>query len=326
MRVMVTGCAGYIGSVLTRQLLGRGHSVRGVDALSFGGEAVLEVFTHPRFEFVRADVRDDAALRAALEGVDAVAHLAAIVGDPACAQAPALAREVNLDASKALLALCDGMSHVGRLVFASTCSNYGRMEDDGYVDESSPLRPVSLYAELKVAFEQHLLDTPLRGGLCTTSLRFATVYGISPRMRFDLTVNEFVRDLVLGRSLRVFGEQFWRPYCHVEDLARSVVTALECPPERVHREVFNVGDTGENYTKAMIVAEILAALPDVPPERIEYVHRAEDPRDYRVNFDRIRAQLGFAITRRVPDGIREIAALLRLGVIGDPDAARFRNS
>lgn len=325
MRVLVTGCAGYIGSVLTRQLLHKGHHVRGVDALFFGGDSLLDIVTHPRFEFVRADVRDSKALAAALEGIEAVAHLAAIVGDPACAQQPDLARAINLEASTTLLRLCNESPTVQRFAFASTCSNYGKMQGDGYVVETSPLRPVSLYAELKVGFENRLLQTSLRSNLAPTALRFATVYGVSPRMRFDLTVNEFVRDLALGRTLRVFGQQFWRPYCHVDDLARSVVLVLESPAEKVRQDVFNVGDTRENYTKEMIVNEIFHCLHDLSRTLVTYVQKTEDPRDYRVDFSKIHSTLGFEITKRVPDGIRELALLLRQGVISDPDAARFKN-
>jgi len=325
MRVLVTGCAGYIGSVLTRQLLGQGHHVRGIDALFFGGDSLLDIVTHPRFEFVRADVRDNKALAAVLDGVEAVAHLAAIVGDPACAQQPDLARAINLEASTTLLRLCNENPSVQRFVFASTCSNYGKMQGDGYVNEDSPLRPVSLYAELKVGFEKHLMQAILRPNLVATALRFATVYGVSPRMRFDLTVNEFVRDLALGRTLRVFGQQFWRPYCHVEDLARSVVLVLESPADKVRQDVFNVGDTRENYTKEMIVNEIFKCLRDSPRTLVTYVQKTEDPRDYRVDFSKIHSALGFQITKRVPDGIRELSVLLRHGVISDPDAARFKN-
>jgi len=325
MRVLVTGCAGYIGSVLTRQLLRQGHHVRGVDALFFGGDSLLDIVTHPRFEFVRADVRDTKTMNAALDGIEGVAHLAAIVGDPACAKQPDLARAINLEASTTLLRLGNENSSVRRFVFASTCSNYGKMQGDGYVTEDSPLRPVSLYAELKVGFEKRLLQTVLRPDFIPTALRFATVYGISPRMRFDLTVNEFVRDLALGRTLRVFGQQFWRPYCHVEDLARSVVLVLESPADKVRQNVLNVGDTRENYTKEMIVDETLKCLHDVPRALVEYVQKTEDPRDYRVDFSKIHSTLGFEITKRLSDGIRELAVLLRQGVISDPDAARFKN-
>jgi nucleoside-diphosphate-sugar epimerase len=256
----------------------------------------------------------------AVAGCSGLVHLAAIVGDPACAREPELAREINLDASQALYR--QAAEHgVERFVFASTCSNYGKMDDPhAYVDERSPLRPVSLYAETKVAFERFLLDQPL-GGSRPTLLRFSTVYGRSPRMRFDLTVNEFTRELVLDRELEIFGEQFWRPYCHVRDLARSARLALEAPSDRVAFEVFNVGDTDENYRKIDIVEAILRELPN---GKVSYVERSEDPRDYRVAFEKI-AGLGFAVTRRVPDGIREVRDMLEMGLLRDPDDPRYAN-
>jgi nucleoside-diphosphate-sugar epimerase len=324
-QVLVTGCAGYIGSVLTRQLLRKEYRVRGLDALCFGGESLLDIINHPRFDFVRGDIRDTAAVRRVLDGVSAVLHLAAIVGDPACAQQPDLAREVNGTATQRLFDLAHETPTVRSFVFASTCSNYGKMMGDGYVTEQSPLRPVSLYAELKVAFEETLLKTPVRKDFAPTSLRFSTVYGLSPRMRFDLTVNEFARELTLGRKLQIFGEQFWRPYCHVDDLARAVVLTLESPPEKTRQQVFNVGDTRENYTKKMIVEEFYRLFPETPRELITYIQKLEDPRDYRVDFSKIGSALGYAITKRLPDGLREIHCLLRNGILSDPDSKRFRN-
>jgi nucleoside-diphosphate-sugar epimerase len=211
-----------------------------------------------------------------------------------------------------------------RFVFASTCSNYGKMEDpESFVDEQSVLSPVSLYAETKVAVEQYLLAQP-RHNLCKpTSLRFSTVYGLSSRPRFDLTVNEFTKELALGRELVVFGEQFWRPYCHVVDLCRSVLAVLEAEEDKVAFDVFNVGDTAENYQKQMIVDEILKQLPG---SRIRYVSRNEDPRDYRVSFEKIKERLGFRISRSVPDGIRQIIQVVRDGFIPNPDADEYRNS
>jgi nucleoside-diphosphate-sugar epimerase len=155
-----------------------------------------------------------------------------------------------------------------------------------------------------------------------TCLRFSTVYGMSPRIRFDLTVNEFTRELVLGKELLIFGEQFWRPYCHVNDLARSAITVLEAPESSVAYEVFNVGNTEENYQKKMIVDAIVA---QVPTAEVKYVRKDDDPRDYRVNFSKIKEQLGFEITKRVPDGIREIREVLEAGYLNDPYDARFSN-
>jgi nucleoside-diphosphate-sugar epimerase len=321
-KVLVTGGAGYIGSVLVRILLQQGYKVRTIDNLSFGGEALLEVMSNKNFEFYNGDIRNDKDLDNVLKDIDAVCHLAAIVGDPACKKFSTDANEINWDASVKLLNKSEEQG-VKRFIFASTCSNYGKMADPGsYVTENSDLRPVSLYAELKVKFEKHLLEQK-DFSMCRTVLRFSTVYGASPRLRFDLTVNEFTRDAYLKRELVIFGEQFWRPYCHVYDLANSVVTALESDVTKVNGEVYNVGDTSENYTKKMLVEQISKIIPDL---KINYVHSAEDPRDYRVNFDKIAKDLKFKITRRVPDGIREIHLLLSSKVISDPYAEKYSNT
>jgi nucleoside-diphosphate-sugar epimerase len=254
--------------------------------------------------------------------MDAVVHLAAIVGDPACARQPDLARAVNLEASLALLQASQEFG-VGRFVFASTCSNYGKMPNpEGYVDEGSELRPVSLYAETKVAVECALLDLARSGGICTTPLRFATVFGVSPRMRFDLTVNEFTLELLTKRRLVVFGEQFWRPYVHVRDAARAIEMVLGAPEQKVGGQVFNVGATDQNYQKQQLVEMI---MPYAPGAAVEYVHRDEDPRDYRVSFAKISGELDFSITRTVQDGIDEVARLVRDAGISDFSDPRYRN-
>jgi nucleoside-diphosphate-sugar epimerase len=191
---------------------------------------------------------------------------------------------------------------------------------DPYVDDRSELRPVSLYAETKVAIERAVLARP--GGACKTLLRFATVFGVSPRMRFDLTVNEFTLDLLTKRRLVVFGEQFWRPYIHVRDVARAISLVLSAPEERVRGEVFNVGSTAENYQKQQLV-ELMR--PYAPDAKVEFVRREEDPRDYKVDFAKIRERMGFEITQSVPDGIDEVARLVRSGIIADYDSAAYRN-
>lgn len=296
--------------------------MRVVDTLRAGGESLIPLLGHPRFSFQHTDVRDEARMLDALQDVWGVVHLAAIVGDPACAEEPELARQVNLEATKRLYLLAE-QAGVRRFVFSSTCSNYGKMEaENSYVDESSPLRPVSLYAETKVAAESYLLGRPRANCCKPTALRFATVYGISPRVRFDLTVNHFTKDLVLGRELVIFGGQFWRPYCHVRDLARSVEKVLSAEAESVGFEVFNVGATSENYQKQQI-CELVQR--EVPGARVRYVHKEEDPRDYRVRFDKIRARLGFEVTRRVHDGIKEIKHILENGFILNPDDPKYYN-
>jgi nucleoside-diphosphate-sugar epimerase len=297
-----------------------GNRIRVLDDLLFGPQGVSALAGDSRFEFVRSNILDLPRVKKALEGVDAVVHLAAVVGDPACARDPKLARQVNVDGSKAIIqaALAAG---VERFVFASTCSNYGRMEDSSILaTETHELRPVSLYAETKVEVEQHLLNPALVDSQATsmapTVLRFATLYGLAPRMRFDLTVNEFVMRMITDRRLTVFGEQFWRPYVHVRDAAQAILRVLEQPKEKVSGRVFNVGHTDENYTKADLVRLIRERI---GAAEVEFVHKAEDPRDYRVSFERIRKELGFKPFRRVPDGIDEIASAIESGLLDDFD-------
>jgi nucleoside-diphosphate-sugar epimerase len=321
-KILITGAAGYIGSVLCRQLLEKDYRVRGLDALFFGGESLIGIYNQPNFEFIKGDIRDKKTIQKALEGVTGIVHLAAIVGDPACSKQPELARQINWEAAKELLAEAI-KGKVKQFVFASTCSNYGKIKKDSFVTEESELNPISLYAELKVKFEKHLLASEIRQDFSPTVLRFATVYGISPRMRFDLTVNEFIREVTFSRELKIYGAQFWRPYCHVEDLARACVKVLESPAAKVRRKIFNVGDTNENYQKKMIAGEILKLVPHAV---IEYIHKEEDPRDYRVDFSKIAAELDFTITKTVPDGLQEIYRLLQDGLIREPYADIYRNS
>jgi nucleoside-diphosphate-sugar epimerase len=271
-------------------------------------------------DLVVGDIRDPEVRTRALAGVQDVVHLAAIVGDPACAREPELARSVNYDATCALLEAAEAAG-IERFVFVSTCSNYGRIAAGTLADEETELNPVSLYAELKVAAERRVLAASREGFACSC-LRLATVYGTSRRMRFDLTVNEFTRDAFLKGELTVYGEQFWRPYIHVRDVARAVRLVLEAPVEEVSGDVFNVGATAENYRKVDLVDLLKQRLPEM---HVDFVHRDEDPRDYRVSFEKIAGKLGYSTARTVAAGIDEVSALLETGSLGDPYAAAYRN-
>ena len=276
----------------------------------------------PNFEFIKGDLRNANDIEKAISNIDGIAHLAAIVGDPACSKFSDEAKEVNWNAAVALFEKAERQG-AKRFVFASTCSNYGKMTDpNAFVDENSELRPVSLYAELKVKFENYLLRERKDANICATALRFSTVYGFSPRIRFDLTVNEFTRNICLTGEQEIWGPQFNRPYCHVDDLANSMILALEAPEKKVKANVFNVGDTTENYTKRMLIEEIQK---QIPTAKAIYVEKTEDPRDYRVNCDKIKNELGFTITKRVPDGIREIIRMINSGLIQDAHSQKFRN-
>jgi nucleoside-diphosphate-sugar epimerase len=312
---LVTGGAGYLGLPVVGELASAGWAVRVLDVLLHDGQPGLVADLEDRgIEVIRGDLRDAAVRRDALNGIEQVVHLAAIVGDPACARDPELAEAVNVEGTTALVADARAAG-VRRLVFASTCSNYGRLADPTVpIDEDGALAPVSLYARQKVAMERALLDGA-DATMEVVCLRFATLYGVAPRMRFDLTVNEFTRDLWADRSLEVFGEQFWRPYVHVHDAARAIREALDAPAADVAGKVFNVGRSGENYRKLDLV-ELIRSQTD--RGSVSFVHRSEDPRDYKVSFDRIARVLGFTTEMTVPDGIAEIIAALDAGQFADP--------
>jgi len=302
--------------------LKKGYAVKGFDLLNFGGESLVGIYNHPNFEFVKGDIRKIENTVNSIQDIYGVVHLAAIVGDPACSKQPEIANDTNWKATKAFFDLCSESNNVKRFVFASTCSNYGKMEGDGYVNENSPLKPVSLYAKLKVKFEKYLLNSTTRNDFIPIVLRFSTVYGLSPRIRFDLTVNEFVRELAFGHELVIYGEKFWRPYCYVDDLSSACILVLETDSEKVDHNVFGVGDTNENYQKKMIADKLLNIYPQ---GKIKYVHKNDDPRDYRVDFSKIKKELGFSITKKVPDGMRELANVLRDGLLTDPFNKNYKN-
>ena len=287
---LVTGGAGYVGSLLVADLLARGTRVRVLDSLLHGSvPSLLGAFGDERFEFVHGDVRDPDAVRAAVDGVDAVVHLAAIVGDPACSRDEATARKVNFEATVALLDAAESAG-VRRFLFASTCSNYGKLADgDAVATEEWELRPLSVYAETKVEAELEVLARN-REGFETACLRLATVYGASPRMRFDLTVNEFTRDVALDGSLVVYGEQFWRPYVHVRDAAAGVRARARRARGVAAGQVFNVGATDENYRKLDLV-ELLRERFPAAERRVRAPGRGSARLPRQLREDRGRARL-----------------------------------
>ncbi len=317
--VLIPGGAGYVGTALARELLDANYRVTVLDSLLYGhGFAVQQFLNHPAFRFVRGDIRNADQVAQALDGVDHVVLLAALVGDPVCKKYPDLARATNLDASTRLFDMAMGRG-IDRFVFASTCSNYGLRETDDLATEEAELNPVSLYAETKVAMERHILNNANRADFSATVLRFATAYGFSQRMRFDLTVSEFIRELAMGKDLLVYDENTWRPYCHVVDISRAIRTVLEADDSDVRAEVFNVGSPDENYTKKMIV-EI--ALECGVPGTVRYNEGGVDPRNYRVSVDKFRDRFGFANARNVHEEAPRLIAAVQAGLFDDVDQRR----
>ncbi len=248
MHVLITGGAGYIGSLLTGKLLREGHRVTVLDDLLWGGESLLGYFPDPNFRFAKVNVTEKEAARPYMQGVDAVVHLAAIVGFPACQQVgPQVARLYNVEATKYMYDLADHYG-VRRFVFASSYSNYGIAEGDQPVDETSPLNPQSLYAETKIAAEQFLRDQGAGAPCAPILLRFATLFGISPRTRFDLIINQFVLEAVTKGELIIYQRGYNRSFVHVRDVVDAIALVLQAERAKVAAEVFNVG--GEQATAA----------------------------------------------------------------------------
>jgi nucleoside-diphosphate-sugar epimerase len=272
----------------------------------------------PRVTYVDGDVRDAASWGTALDGVDAVVHLAAIVGDPACGVDVDTAWEVNYLGTIRVAEACR-RAGVRSLVFASTCSNYG-LTADKEVDVWSPMAPQSVYAESKVRSEHYLLSLP-RDVLAPRLLRFATIHGLSPRMRFDLAVNVMTANAVAHGRVTVYGGTQWRPFLHVEDAATAVQLTLR-DDRRAAPSVYNCGFGEENH-RLDTVGELIAE--QIPGVRLEIREEQTDPRNYRVNFDPIGRELGFTLSRRVADTVRDIRDAMRKGEFTDFDSPRYSN-
>jgi nucleoside-diphosphate-sugar epimerase len=298
--IVVTGGAGYIGSLVVRRLLARGYRVRVVDDLLYGDSAISGTLSHPNLRLIVTDFRRHEGLAGALAGADGVLHLGAIVGDPACALDERLTLSTNLEATRLIAGLCQSLG-VPRLVFASTCSVYGA--SDELLDERSALNPVSLYARSKIAAEEALLGNR-DDRTAPVVLRFATAYGASFRPRFDLAVNVLTAKAVTEGACEIFGGDQWRPFVHVDDIARALIVALEAPTQAVAGEIFNVGSWEQNHRLIEIGALIQEAI---PPARVLTNDRILDRRNYHVRFDKIRERLGFTATHTLRDGIAELA-------------------
>ena len=314
--VLVVGGAGYVGNVLVRRLLDEGLAVRVLDGLIFDhGAAIAPLLEHPRFTLITGDLRDPATVDAALEGATDVALLAGLVGDPITKTYPELSNSINLDGCTAVIEALDGRG-IDRLVFTSTCSNYGLRTSDEPATEESDLAPVSLYAEHKVEIERRILAAAESGVDYTpTVLRISTAYGLSPRMRFDLTISEFTRTLAAGEELIVYDADTWRPYCHVADISKAVLTVLDAEASAVRGEVFNVGHTDENYTKRMVVDVVQEAIGGTG--RVTFEEGGRDPRNYRVDFGKIREKLGYEPDFRVPMSVSAVAQAVQAGAFVD---------
>jgi nucleoside-diphosphate-sugar epimerase len=320
--VLVVGGAGYIGCHTVERLLAQGHRVRVLDRLMYGREPIAPFLANRNFELVEGDVTSITSLTAAMRDTSAVVHLAGLVGDPACAVDPEFTRHTNIVATRMAKEVAQSLG-VHRFVFASSCSVYG--VSDAEVDESSPLNPVSIYAQTKIDSERELLFS-VRDDFFVTILRFATVFGHSGRPRFDLVANLFTAQAFNDGVITVIGSQQWRPFVHVRDLARAIVCVLDASPVAVQSQIFNVGDRRLNMT----IGQLAGTVRDVtsryrPVEVVVHEQAAADRRNYAVSFEKIRSHLGFEAETTLEDGIAEMARNFAEGRYGPYRHAVYSN-
>ncbi len=302
-RVLVTGGAGYLGSVLCEHLLGAGYQVTVLDNLIYAQQSLFHLSADPKFDFFFGDARDETLMRRLLKDADVVIPLAAIVGAPACDRDPWLARSVNLDA---ILLLNRLRSPRQLIVFPTTNSGYGAKTGETYCTEETPLEPISLYGRTKVEAESALLDSPN-----AVTLRLATVFGLSPRMRIDLLVNHFVYAAVMDRYIVIFEKDFKRNYIHIRDVADCFVYCIEHAQGMVGR-AYNAGSDAANLSKEELALKIKEHVPDF------YIHFSDmgadpDRRNYIVSNQRL-LEAGFEAHRSLDQGIRELLKGYRMMV------------
>lgn len=325
--VLLTGGAGYIGSLLTSLLLQEGWRVTVADELLFGGESLLGYWRHPRFRLVKGNVAEPNFARNLLasDRADAVVHLAAIVGFPACqAVGPQVSWLYNFEATKRVFDAAEATG-VDRFVFSSTYSNYGLSDDGQPVTEESPLNPQSLYAETKIAAEQFLIEQAQNARCVPVIYRFATLFGISPRTRFDLIINQFVLEALTKRKLVIYQRGFSRSFVHIMDVCSAIMAAIDAEAGLVHGQIFNVGSDEGNYTKDEIVELVRRHVEGTAVEYKDLTFGG-DMRDIQVSFTKIRKILNFVPRISVTDGICEIRDALNDGIIRDALDSRYRNA
>jgi len=318
-RVLVTGGAGYIGSILVDRLLQDGYKVIILDKLMFGVEPLKHFLKNPNpnLAVIVGDIQNEDDVQRALDNSDAVIHLAAIVGDPACAADSELAVNVNFNATVRLADLCK-KSKIRRFVFASTCSVYG-MGRTEVLTEDAEVNPVSLYAETRLYGERGILSLADRH-FSPVLLRLGTLFGLSPRMRFDIIVNYLTQKAVREKKISIFGGEQWRPLLHVQDAARAFQLAMESPLEKVANQIFNVGLAN---LKIKEIGRVIQK--NIPEAEVDQMEKFEDKRSYNVSFEKIKSILGFQAESGIDGGIRQIVAALKDGTIPDPTDRIYYN-
>lgn len=317
MKLLITGGAGYIGSVITNLALQEGYQVKVIDTLWFRKDIPLIHLNNPIYQFIKGDICNKNIVKEIVKDVDFIINAAAVVGDPASKKFPDLTYRINYEACINLAELAKE-NEIKGFIFFSTCSNYGIA--NGLANEETVLNPLSVYAKAKVKSEEYLMNKIK--GLDWVICRLSTVYGVSPRMRFDLTVNDFAMNAYMKKYLNIFLPNSHRPYIHVYDLAKVIIELLK-NFEKVKNNVFNIGFSGENYQKIQI-ANI--AKENIPDTKIKIVKTGSDLRDYQVDFSKLKKFLDIKNTYTINDGVKEVLEILKNNIITDPYKDYYYNT
>jgi len=318
-RILIIGGCGYIGSILVRQLLKKGYKVTVLDNFTYGKESLDEIKTDANLKIIEGDTRHIEDLSLAMKNVDAVVHLAELVGDPACALNPSTTQEINYIATRTIALMCK-YYQINRLVYASSCSVYGTSTGENCLTEESYLNPVSLYAKMKIASEKALMEL-IDENFSPTILRLATVFGFSYRPRFDLVVNLLTAKAICDHKITIFGGDQWRPNVHVKDVAKTIVSVLEAPINIVGGCIFNVGSNENNY-KINKLGDLIKK--EIPTANLIIEDNEVDKRDYKVDFSKLKDTLNIKMST-VKDGIREIKTALEKDKDLDYKDRKFSN-
>lgn len=319
-KVLVIGGAGYLGSVLIRKLLDKNYKVRVLDNLTYSDSAIEELYNNKNFEFLEGDIRDINKIVESIKGVDAVIHLASIVGDPAGSINPQTTLESNYFATKILVEICK-YNQINRFIFASSCSVYGAIGPEKTLNENSKLYPVSLYAETKIKSEQVILEA-VDSNFSPTIFRMATLYGLSPRMRFDLVINVLTAKALNEKEITIFGGNQWRPFIEVEDASEAYIKCLEAPIEKIRGEIFNIGGNKDNYKIIEIGEKIKQMIPDA---NLKINEKLQDKRNYKISCDKAEKLLGFKPKKSLEEGVKKIIEAINKGIIIDYKDKKYNN-
>jgi nucleoside-diphosphate-sugar epimerase len=325
-RVLVIGGAGFLGTVLTGRLLKKGYPVRILDSFIYGKNSVKKFTVDENVEIIEGDIRNIETVNKTMDGIGAVIHLAAVVGDPAGAKRPEQTIETNYLASQVIASACK-MKGINRFIYASTCSVYGISKSaNGELDENAELNPVSLYAKTKISSEESIMQL-VDEKFAPTIMRMSTLYGNSPRMRFDLVVNTMTMTAYTDKHIKVFGGKQWRPLLHVDDAADSYIKVLEADVKIIRGKIYNVGSEVQNYRIQQVADMTVEAINELTGTEIPLKTETADvdARDYRVSFKKIQNELGFEVKRSISEAVKDIYSNLESGVIKDPKQKVYYN-